>query len=572
MSDQELNLCMHCMSQLNINGECPECGAKEAKDNPLSDDLYIVPGTLLNMRYIVGESDGKSGGMISYIGYDIYKKVKVTIYELFDEGMSTRQNNSAEIVYNDEFSEEKDTIRKAFRERFLSIKNAVDEIEAVADVVDVFSENNTEYAVFLRETGIKFSDIADKIGAGFDWDSMGGMFKPLINAVMNLNEKGVIHGRINLDNIIADENGKIYLKGFASGVFKASKGKLAKEEYDGYIAPEEMDAESDSGEYTDVYSLGEVMLRIITDFDPKNGEYTKYSMIPETVAPQEVMNAISKATERRVSRRMQNAAELYEKIYGDKISQENPEVIEGVAEIEPAEEEIQNNAAKPKKKKRSKKVPEVKYVEVYEGNREYTALEVPIRKKTRRGTAYGFIALIAALIVLMFVAGGYMYYAYGKFQGKNIVLPDDISGIDLDAMAEKTALVQNFVGQYYDFIEYNIKYSEKYNITAEYDYNSNYDENFVFGQSVEAGTPIEKNKVNLVLYVSKGAKSIQMPDVVGKPLEEAEQILKDNKIEYKIFQVYDKSAAENVVIRTSIPANAKIAVEKDLVIVYARKK
>ncbi len=224
-----------------------------------------------------------------------------------------------------------------------------------------------------------------------------------------------------------------------------------------------------------------------------------------------------------------------------------------------------------KEKNESKKEVQAKYISVYKNGEEQSVLEIPMKKRTRRGTAYGFIALIIALAALICVAGGYMYNEYMKQREGIIINPNEMSGIDLDEMAQKTAVVQDFVGQYYAFIEDNIDYRERYNITVEYDYSGEYEENYIFAQSVAPGTSLGKGKIDIVLYISKGPRSIAMPDVLGRDIAYAESILREKNIEYKIFDVFDESTAYDIVIRTSKQAGESIDIEKDMVALYVRR-
>lgn len=234
-------------------------------------------------------------------------------------------------------------------------------------------------------------------------------------------------------------------------------------------------------------------------------------------------------------------------------------------------EEQSEEKEKVKSKTRKKKEIKARYINIYKDGETQSVLEIPMRKRTRRGTAYGFIALLIALAVLVCVAGGYMYYEYMKRREGIIVAPNEMSGINLEEMAQKTAVVQDFVGQYYDFIEDNIDYRDRYNITVEYNYNGEYDENYIFAQSVKPGTSLGKNTIDIILYISKGPKSIPMPDVLGRDIAYAEKILKEKKIEYKIFDVFDESAAYDIVIRTSKQAGQSVDIENDMVAIYVRR-
>jgi len=63
-----------------------------------------------------------------------------------------------------------------------------------------------------------------------------------------------------------------------------------------------------------------------------------------------------------------------------------------------------------------------------------------------------------------------------------------------------------------------------------YGFNEIYNKNIVFKQNPESGEVIESltgEKLNIILYISKGKETFNMPDLVGLDLDDAEEIIED---------------------------------------------
>lgn len=57
------------------------------------------------------------------------------------------------------------------------------------------------------------------------------------------------------------------------------------------------------------------------------------------------------------------------------------------------------------------------------------------------------------------------------------------------------------------------------------------------------------NRGRVTIYVSKGPELIEMPAVVGMPIEDAIMALTDLELNYQVIEVYDKSYEPDVIER-----------------------
>ena len=96
-------------------------------------------------------------------------------------------------------------------------------------------------------------------------------------------------------------------------------------------------------------------------------------------------------------------------------------------------------------------------------------------------------------------------------------------------------------------IENNGAWNKQFKLTFDSQYSVDVDEGIVFKQSVTAGETVDEG-TEIVLTVSKGVQTAEVPDVGGLTLEEATEKLKEAGFEVSSVEVYnDGGHAENTV-------------------------
>ncbi len=84
----ERKLCYGCMERTEFSGGvCPNCGYY---DKSPSDPSFIIPGTQLNNRYIVGVALFVNGEGITYLAYDQSIGCKVYLREYMPPNLCNR--------------------------------------------------------------------------------------------------------------------------------------------------------------------------------------------------------------------------------------------------------------------------------------------------------------------------------------------------------------------------------------------------------------------------------------------------------------------------------------------------
>ena len=86
------NLCLSCMSEKGKADVCPVCGwhKGEQPDSP----LFLLPGTVLNDRYLFGRVLGHGGFGITYLAWDLNLHIKLAIKEYLPQNLATRAPGS----------------------------------------------------------------------------------------------------------------------------------------------------------------------------------------------------------------------------------------------------------------------------------------------------------------------------------------------------------------------------------------------------------------------------------------------------------------------------------------------
>lgn len=164
----ETTLCMGCMNDKTYDGPCKLCGYS---DSDPYIPTYLAPKTVLNDRYIVGRLLSYNGEGAVYIGYDTEAGTKVTIKEFMPDTLCARRKGETAIMVNSNNSPLYKTYMSEFEDlnRTLMKLHGASHIQAV---LDVFSENNTCYAIYEFINGISLKTFLANSSGGLSWDQV----------------------------------------------------------------------------------------------------------------------------------------------------------------------------------------------------------------------------------------------------------------------------------------------------------------------------------------------------------------------------------------------------------------
>lgn len=554
------HLCMGCMSEKNDTGVCNKCGYEENSFDNDVDFLHVE--TLLNNRYIVGKALSSNGESVIYIGYDTLEDFKVIIREFMPSRIAARNHSTMAIRP----LKDKETVYKSmlaeFEDLCATLKN-MSSIKGLTQVIELFNENNTVYAIYRYINSITLSELLNRCGGEIKWSSCKKIFLQLLNTISQVHKKGLIHAGLSPKTILLDEKGAPYISSFSIYDVRAFDSEIDYELFEGYSAPEQY-INGQWGEWTDIYSLAAVLYRTLTGTMPPDPQLRKCgdnlvdaklldSSIPDNVSDA-VRNGMQLSVDTRTSSIDDFTAQLLESTDTNTAIYETDKIHTEYYEEYPVSsaenfESIDTNTEEPKHNNRKKK-----------------------KHKKRNVFLSVFIPMLLTTVILGTVGWLIASYKYEEWQNSVssfISSSSESSVSSTESTASDVPQVPDFVGQYIDKITSNEEYGALFDFTINSDYNDLYPEGVVFDQSPDAKT-IMPNKGTVILSVSKGPETVKLPNLTGSTLELAIQTLTEKELKYEIIYVSDEKYAEGLVAFTS-PAGDTMVSKNDEVMVFTKK-
>ncbi len=315
--------CLGCMEEYNeMYDMCPYCGYE--KDTPPKEAYHMVPGTVLAGRYLVGRVLGFGGFGVTYIGYDVILSRKVAIKEYLPGEFATRIPGQTRIsVYKGEREEQfQNGLKKFTDEAKMLAKMQI--ANGVVQIFDSFTENETAYIVMEYLEGKtlgQYLEEREKISL----EEAKEILHPVILALKDVHQLGVMHRDIAPDNIFLTKDGNVKLldfgaSRFATTSYSKSLSVIIKQ---GYAPVEQYRSRGEQGPWTDVYSLAATLYRMITGITPSDAmdraekeDLIKPSKLGVHISKSEE-NALMNALNIRAEDRTQNVEILEKELYRD---------------------------------------------------------------------------------------------------------------------------------------------------------------------------------------------------------------------------------------------------------------
>ena len=257
----EVRRCMKCMHPLTA-GEtvCPECGRAYGSAN--AESFALKPGTILEGKYLVGEMLGQGGFGITYIGFDLLLEQKVAIKEYYpmSTGMVSREGHST-VVWSSAMMGKTGT-QKGF-DSFLKEARKMAKLGGIPGVVgvkSVFIQNETAYIVMDFIEGETLLKKLQKNGP-MDFDSCVKLMTPIMQALAEVHEHGIIHRDISPDNIMVRPDGKLILLDLGAAKdldIQGNDGSVQSSQMvakHGFSPIEQYSKSGKVGPWTDIYAM-----------------------------------------------------------------------------------------------------------------------------------------------------------------------------------------------------------------------------------------------------------------------------------------------------------------------------
>lgn len=508
-----MSLCMGCMQELNGSVICPNCHF----DNSEVQSAPFLPfGTELAGRYVTGTGLETNGESTRYIAFDKQTGDVVIVSEFLPIGLFSRDEGQTELKVNYDdrlaFNKLKDEFISYFR-----IISELKDLSALTNIVDVFEENNTAYAIEEKEDLIPFEEYIERSNGHLDWDIARPLFMPVISALEALHKRGVGHYAVAPKNLFITASGKIRMAGYATENERKRGTALKSQLFSGAAAPEQYEDNFPLDDITDIYGLCSTLFYALTGHLPKSAverlKDSRLLMSTSTVKslPPHVVSALANGLQVQRENRITDFDALRSQL--------------SVAHTAKAiQDEISRTASMNITKEQSRR---------------------------NNGMSHTSIVIISvAITVLVLGIAGVFWLMQNPLAGL-------FSG-NTDATAASTSstewtgpVVPNYVGMKYEDV---VKAAASDDSVVVYrDYNDAYSDKYADGVVMEqyppAGSKVDQEDgITVSVTVSLGAQMRELPAIQGNKIDEAAQSLADAGLLATAEYQYSDTVAENRVI------------------------
>lgn len=500
-------------------------------------------GKLLSDRYEILEKIG-DGGMAT-----VYK----ARCRVLDRYVAIK-------ILRPEYASDEEFIKKFNRESKAAASLSSQNIVGIYDVgADKIDEESIYYIVMEYIDGTTLKDIIDSKGKLSEDDAIDYSIQ-ILRALKDAHDHNVVHRDIKPHNIMITKQGTVKVTDF--GIARASTSTTVTTTSDvlgsvHYISPEQA-----RGGYTDnktdIYSFGIVLYEMLTGKKPYDGDNpisVAMKQIQDDIIPpseyipnmnKNLEQIILKCTRKKQSERYQSVDDiLSDFLYLDdegsfNYNKQNDNWNDETVVLK------QEDIIREEKNEKIKRNKEENISEMRQSNRNRR------RRKKENGLVGVFLGIITALVL---VAGLFFGYNYLKGAlsggGSDEVAVPNVVGDDLDTAKSKLEKLG---------LTYEVVAKEKTDGKA----------NIVTKQDPEADFKVKKDfKVSLT--ISESEDSVEVPNVVGETILDAESILYKYGLKLAEPSYEEDSEHEEGTIIRQEPSEGSVADKNSLIKVVVSK-
>ncbi|MCR5718736.1 MAG: PASTA domain-containing protein [Oscillospiraceae bacterium] len=561
----ERRLCYGCMDfKSSDDAICPFCGY--ADDTPF-DPNYIEPGTILSEKYVIGSMIGANSEGATYIGYNQSIGCRVLIREYMPQGLCSRVRGKSTISVDPKCVVQ----YKAMMSEFADLNKSLAHMRNVAHInptLDLFTANNTTYAVSEYLEGITLVDYLKENAGELTWKQVSEMFPTFFTTLSLLHNNGIIHRAISPETIYVTERNVLRLCAFSISDVRTVQSELPCEIFHGYAAPEQYAANTRQGTWTDVYGICAVLYRILTGCKPTDAPSRMQN--DNLCAPHEMNPNIPKHVSRVIMRglslysddRIKTVTELVTELFDQP---EEPEIPKPIPPENP--QRAKHRAASQQDNRRRQ--PQFRDYDEggYEdgsGDSFIDRIKIPLIV----GVLLICVLLVIAIIVMNLLdmnpppqepAVVHIETTVSTTNVPDVVTETNPPMPTLDPEFDST--IPDLIGKNFEMKKQQLETDGWLYLEAEYEYSDDYKAGVIMGQSKPKGTPF-KSGSTIKVTVSKGPSSIKLPDYKGKTLKQYEAELEELGLtNYNTEAVVNYKYDNNTVIELSRDAGERFELD-----------
>ena len=232
--------------------------------------MYLPQGTVLNNRYMIESLLGHGGFGITYAAHDQTLKVRVAIKEYLPRQLATRGEGQTQVsVFSGEARQQYDYGLRKFMEEAQSVARFAHHPNVVS-ARDYFEANGTAYMVMEYVEGVTLKEYLAKKGGRISFEEAKGIMMPVMDALREVHQAGMLHRDISPDNIYITTSAQVKILDFgAARYFAGEQSKsLSVILKSGYAPEEQYRSSGKQGAWTDVYAVGATLYKAVDRQDP----------------------------------------------------------------------------------------------------------------------------------------------------------------------------------------------------------------------------------------------------------------------------------------------------------------
>lgn len=544
------------MNDKTYDGPCKLCGYSDL--DPCIP-TYLVPKTYLNDRYIVGRLLSYNGEGAVYIGYDTAANAKVTIKEFMPDTLCSRKKGETVITVNANNS----ALYKTYLSEFEDLNRSLMKLRGMAHiqaVLDVFSENNTCYAVFEFIDGISLKTYLANSSGGMAWEQVKELFPPILTTLSLVHSGGIIHRGISPQTIFITDKMELKLAGFCISAARTTNTEIACEIFSGYAAPEQYSNEI-NGTWTDVYGISAVLYKVLTGATPpeaiaRTGGSMLEPMLVNRNVPQNVSKVIMHGMKPSTENRIRSITEFVDKLFAP-------------PRYEPGNNGARRNDDRPLTKSEQKKLKKQK-----KERAKFLATLIIV----------GIVLITFAIVFALTLSGAWEFGGSApdgdSDSGSSVTVssrPESSSSTSSESQPESSEPqsesssdlnieMPDFTNRRYE--DTAARYEGVFTFVPNYDYSDEYPAGFMFDQTIKPGEMVA-NGTQIQVKVSKGRSVVPLPDYKNKTQAEYIATLTGLNVKYDVVSEPTNDVPAGTVVRCSKEVNDLVRVsENETVTVY----
>lgn len=262
-----IDFCPNCFEKKKRLGKCQVCGYDDTIEH--DSDGCLLPGTILDGKYMVGKVLGHGGFGITYLGTDLTIKTKIAIKEYMPSGIAYRGEDK---ISMQTYKGEKGQQFSLGFTRFIKEAKVLSRFNAVPSIVsvyDVIKANGSAYIIMEYLEGETLSSYVKRNGL-LSSKEVKELIMPVLDSLEKVHMANIIHRDIALDNLYMTENGSVKLLDFGAAryAFADKANSLSVVLKPGYAPIEQYSRKGAQGPWTDIYALAATMYAMLTGEAP----------------------------------------------------------------------------------------------------------------------------------------------------------------------------------------------------------------------------------------------------------------------------------------------------------------